>query len=88
MRVVHGNPTTSALQCTKDRDREELCKTCRDFEAVFLTMLWREMGKSTNVKLGGWGLIAEQAIGAKWAQTGGIGLAEVMLRQMANDSPK
>lgn len=88
MRVVHGNPPASALQPIGDKDRERLRKTCRDFEAVFLTMLWREMEKSTNVKLGGWGLIAEQAMGTKWAEAGGIGLAEVMFRQMANDSPK
>jgi Rod binding domain-containing protein len=58
-------------------------KACRDFEAIFLTMLWREMLKSTETDLGGWDTFAEQAIGQSWAKSGGIGLAKVIYRGMA-----
>ncbi len=69
-------------------DQRHLLKACKDFEAVFLTILWREMNKSTNTKLGGWGVLVEQGMGTKWAESGGIGLAEVMFKQMSNTSPK
>ena len=58
-------------------------KACQDFEAVFLSLLWQEMSKSTGVDLGGWDAIGNQAMGQKWAQAGGIGLAKVIYESVA-----
>jgi flagellar protein FlgJ len=65
----------------------KLLKACQDFEAVFLTMIWKEMQKSANVDLGGWGAFAEQAMGENWAKSGGIGLAKVMYKSMSKTLP-
>ncbi len=62
---------------------QETMKACKDFEAVFLSMLWKEMSKSAGVDLGGWDIIGEQAMGRKWADSGGIGLAKVIYQQVA-----
>ncbi|MGE5579856.1 MAG: hypothetical protein ACM3WU_07425 [Bacillota bacterium] len=58
-------------------------KTCQDFEAVFLSMIWKEMQKSAGTDLGGWDAFAEQALGQHWAKGGGIGLAKVIYKAMA-----
>lgn len=58
-------------------------KTCQEFEAVFLSMIWKEMRKSSGTDLGGWDTFAEQALGQHWARNGGIGLAKVIYKAMA-----
>ncbi len=60
-------------------------KACQDFEAVFLSLLWTEMSKSTGVDLGGWDVLSHQAMGQKWARAGGIGLAKVIYDSVANN---
>lgn len=60
-------------------------KACQDFEAVFLSLLWAEMSKSTGVELGGWDVMSHQAMGQKWARAGGIGLAKVIYDTVANN---
>ncbi len=75
-------PAVQAGAVQKPRDIR-LEKACRDFEAVFLTMLWREMQKSSGTDLGGWDAFAEQAIGQSWAKNGGIGLAKVIYKGMS-----
>lgn len=65
----------------------KLMKACQDFESVFLTMIWKEMQKSADVDLGGWGAFAEQAMGENWAKSGGIGLAKVIYKSMSKTLP-
>jgi len=77
------SPTEAAGVMSKRQGDVRLEKACQDFEAVFLTMLWREMQKSSGIRLGGYDAFAEQAIGSKWAKTGGIGLAKVILKSMS-----
>lgn len=72
---------TSPLAPNINKDAR-LKKTCQEFEAVFLSMIWKEMQKSAGTDLGGWDTFAEQAIGQYWAKGGGIGLAKVIYRQM------
>lgn len=71
----------------KDVDPKTM-KACQDFEAIFLSLLWREMSKSAGVDLGGWDAISQQAMGQKWAQAGGIGLAKVIYEGVAKYSPR
>lgn len=78
--TVAAAARTGAVQKPKDI---RLDKACQDFEAVFLTMLWREMRKSARTDLGGWETFAEQAIGQSWARNGGIGLAKVIYEGMS-----
>lgn len=68
-----------------DRANKEarLLKTCQDFEAVFLSMIWKEMQKSSGTDLGLYGAFAEGAIGQSWARSGGIGLAKVLFKTMS-----
>lgn len=72
----------------KGRTHHELAKACRDFEAVFLTILWRNMAKSAGVGLGEWDMLLAQSMGKTWANSGGIGLAKVLYNQMSNSSPR
>ncbi len=62
----------------------KLSKACQDFESVFLSMLWKQMQKSTGTADDGWNDIAQQAVAKKWAEAGGIGLAKVIYRSVAN----
>ncbi len=64
----------------------QLAKACQDFESVFLTTIWRNMAKSTGVKLGPWDVLLSQAMGNAWAQAGGIGLAKVLYDQASKSS--
>lgn len=73
---------TKATAPTQPKDLR-LEKACTDFEAVFLTMLWRAMEKSSGTDLGNWGVFADQAIGQSWAKSGGIGLAKVIYKSMS-----
>ena len=66
----------------------KLMKACQDFESVFLSMLWKQMQKSTGTANDSWNDIAHEAVANKWAQTGGIGLAKVIYRNVANDPSK
>ncbi len=69
----------------RDKASEQsLMKACVDFESVFLSLLWKEMCKSTQMDLGGWDGMAQHAVGAKWAGTGGIGLAKVIYSRLTN----
>jgi len=72
-----------AFASTARSEDTRLLKASQDFEAVFLSMIWREMQKSTGTDLGGWDIVAEQAIGKQWAATGGIGLAKVIYRTLS-----
>ncbi|MGI6667379.1 MAG: hypothetical protein ACOX5Q_08025 [Bacillota bacterium] len=65
----------------------KLLKTCQDFESVFLTMIWKEMQKSSKVDLGVFGAFAEDAMGRSWAKSGGIGLAKVIYKSMSKHLP-
>ncbi len=62
---------------------KSLEKACQEFEAIFLSMIWREMQKSSGTDLGGWDAFAEQALGQHWARSGGIGLAKVIYKGMS-----
>ncbi len=78
--VGKAEAAASALSGKEDRELE---KACQEMEAVFLSILWREMQKSTGTDLGGWSTIVEQAIGQSWARSGGIGLAKVIYEEMS-----
>ncbi len=65
------------------KNNAKLLKTCQDFESVFLTMIWKEMQKSSGVDLGVFGAFAEGAMGQSWAKSGGIGLAKVIFNSMS-----
>ncbi|HHW26955.1 MAG TPA: hypothetical protein GXX23_06400 [Firmicutes bacterium] len=81
--------TVPASKVAKDTNVDpKTMKACQDFEAVFLSFLWGEMSKSAGVDLGGWDVIGQQAIGQKWAQAGGIGLAKVIYERVAKYSPR
>lgn len=67
----------------RGEDQSRLLKTCQDFESIFLTIIWKEMQKSSGVDLGVYGAFAEGAIGQSWARSGGIGLAKVMFKNMS-----
>lgn len=71
------------------RDDLDLMKACRQFEGIFLSMLFRAMMKTTGAKdQGPYGTIAEQAFGQKMAEAGGIGLAKVLFNSLAKSSPE
>lgn len=78
-----ASPSSKVSASAASQESSRLQKACQDFEAVFLTMIWREMLKSTKTDLGGYETFAEQAIGDQWAQSGGIGLAKVICRSMS-----
>ena len=78
--AMAGSVVAKAATGPKDAKLE---KTCQEFESVFLSMIWKEMQKSTGTDLGGWDTFAEQAMGQHWAKSGGIGLAKVIYKQMA-----
>lgn len=73
-----------SLQTQEPAANPRLLKACQDFESVFLSMLWKQMQKSTGTANDGWNDMAQQAVADKWAQAGGIGLAEVIYRNVAN----
>lgn len=84
MTITTTNTIPSAPKAAApSKEESRLQKACQDFEAVFLTMIWREMLKSTKTDLGGYETFAEQAIGDQWAKSGGIGLAKVMYGNMS-----
>jgi len=83
--AISGSQALLPSQKTKD---VRLQRACQDFEGIFLTMLWREMQKSTDTDLGGWDAFAEQAIGRQWAKSGGIGLAKVIYKSVSKHLPK
>lgn len=76
---VSGSAQRPAVGLT-DRGLE---KVCQEFEAVFLSMIWKEMQKSSGTDLGGYDAFAEQALGQHWARSGGIGLAKVIYKAMS-----
>jgi len=71
---------------TRQDGRISLEKACKDLEGVFLSLLWKTMAKTSGIKLGGWDVLAEEAMGEKWAQAGGIGLAKVIYRSLSKSS--
>lgn len=80
--VSSGSGKTGETKAETEDDAR-LQKVCQDFESIFLSMIWKEMMKSTGQDLGGWDVLAEQAMGEQWARAGGIGLAKVMYRAMS-----
>jgi len=80
MYVKAIQPVAANTATAPDRRLE---KTCQDFEAVFLSMIWKQMQKSAGSDLGGWDAFAEQALGQHWARSGGIGLAKVIYKAMS-----
>lgn len=83
MRIETASPVAAGVQTTQASEDRRLEKACQDFEAVFLSMIWKEMQKSSGTDLGGWDVFAEQAIGQHWAKSGGIGLAKVIYKGMS-----
>jgi len=71
---------------TETKNNLKLQKACQDFEAVFLSIIWNSMSKASGLDLGGWDVIAQEAIGKKWAYSGGIGLAKVLFRSLSKSS--
>lgn len=69
-------------------ESQKLKKACEELEAVFLSILWQHMAKEGGINLGGWDVLANQAIGEKWAQCGGIGLAKVIYDSVSKSSLK
>ena len=71
---------------TETQKNEKLAKTCKDFESVFLTILWRDMTKSSGLNAGEWDVVLSQIMGKAWAEAGGIGLAKVLYKQLSKSS--
>lgn len=63
-------------------------KACQEFESVFLTVLWRDMTKSSGLSGGNWDVLLSQTMGKAWANAGGIGLAKVLYNQLSKSSSK
>lgn len=78
----------SSLSSTQDLKQDaKLAQACREFESLFLTILWRDMAKSAGMDLGAWDVLLSQSMGRVWAQGGGIGLAKVLYDQLSKSSP-
>lgn len=71
----------------QDKQDLKLAEACREFESLFLTILWRNMAKNAGVDLGPWDVLMSQSMGQVWAQGGGIGLAKVLYDQLSKSSP-
>ena len=84
--VVERGISIQGVKASSPEDKR-LAQVCQDFEAVFLSMLWKEMEKSAKTDMGLYGAFAEEAIGKSWAKSGGIGLAKVMLASMSKQLP-
>ncbi|MBE3519442.1 MAG: hypothetical protein IMW97_03960 [Firmicutes bacterium] len=79
----------SSDAAAQKKDDFQLMKACREFEGIFLSILFRAMMKTTGAKdQGPYGTIAEQAFGQKMAEAGGIGLAKVLFNSLAKSSPE
>jgi len=92
-RSAAGNSirTSQRVRVSSKSSREdaELMQACRQFEGLFLSMLFRAMMKTTGMNdQGPYGTIAEQAFGEKMAEAGGIGLAKVLFDSLAKSSPE
>lgn len=85
---VNGFPHKQGVSKPNRSRDEALAKSLSDFEAVFLTLLWRDMAKSAGMGLGAWDVFLSQSMGKTWANAGGIGLAKVLYNQMSNSSPR
>lgn len=83
MKVQNAIQTANVPEPDRGKNDSKLYKTCQDFESVFLSMIWKEMQKSSGVDLGLFGAFAEGAIGQSWAKSGGIGLAKVLYKSMS-----
>lgn len=88
--AAFGRPKgVSKDEAPRKQEDLELMKACRQFEGIFLSMLFRAMMKTTGAKdQGPYGTIAEQAFGQKMAEAGGIGLAKVLFNSLAKSSPE
>jgi peptidoglycan hydrolase FlgJ len=82
--------TTTAAAATPDATKVDpkIKKAAEGIEGVFMSMLVDEMLKSTGVGADGasgdiYGGLISQSLGDQLAQTGGIGLASMLERQMA-----
>lgn len=86
---LNGGARTSRPATVQDA---RLKRACQEFEAVFLGMLWENMQKSvqrsssSGMNLGVFNLLAAQGIGMKWAEVGGLGLAQVIYRSISKSS--
>jgi Rod binding domain-containing protein len=79
--------TTSLHRPTRQIDEKQdarLREACKDFEALFLTMMWKEAQKSSSLNLGGYDALVEQVIGDVWSKGGGLGLAKVIYESVSN----
>lgn len=77
----------SAARSGRDPESLKLMRACREFEGIFLSILFRAMMKTTGTRdAGPYGTIAEQALGQKLAESGGIGLAKVLFDSLAKSS--
>ncbi len=78
---------SSFARATRPREDLRLAQSCRDFESVFLTTLWRNMAKNAGMEIGAWDVLLAQSMGKAWAESGGIGLAKVLYEQLSKSSP-
>lgn len=86
-----------ALAKKDENDEQELREACEAFESYFLQIMFREMRKTTFNEDGIFAKsyaekiftdMLDEEISKSLARTGGIGLAEQMLRQMTSASQK
>ncbi len=75
------------------REKAELKKACRMFEAQFLKMLWKEMRKTvqqTKLNHGGYGEevftdLMDQAVSDQSVKNGSMGIADMLERQLSRE---
>jgi len=76
------------------REKEELKKACRMFEAQFLKMLWKEMRQTvdqTKMFHGGYGEeiftdMLDQAVSDETVKGGSMGIADMLERQLSREA--
>lgn len=93
---AHGSDHTTAAGARTAEAR--LKKACQDFESIFISMILRQMLDSipkSSPSSAGTGLmsaLADQGVAEHLARSGGIGLADVMYKQLSKtlveQSPK
>lgn len=77
------NVTGACINPNSAPKDQKLMKACREFESVFLSMIWNEMSKSAGLDMAGWDVVSSQAMSGYWAKSGGVGLAKVIYDNMS-----
>jgi flagellar protein FlgJ len=89
---AQGALAGAGLQAAPTQSGAELKKACVEFEAYFLNAIFKEMRKTTfsgekkSFAQQTWQEMADDATARLAAESGGIGLAAFMYRQMSKDS--